>query len=166
MLMLMDRTIVKIVGICFATSAIIYTLVIPLVLSLLQFQRYQSIVSQDNYVNATIRSIENKQPFLQRLVTGCYIKTNYEFIYNGSIVNSQDNLNCKYDSQLVVGNTLPVFYDAQNPEDSATSFSQISKPSELFTNSLVGFCLLAIMIMIWLFMRHRKAKPHYIHPDY
>jgi hypothetical protein len=61
-----------------------------------------------------------------------------------------------FDDKLVIGNTLPVYYDPGNPEESVTNFAQIQRPADLFTNSMLSFAILFLVVSIWIFVHHQS----------
>jgi hypothetical protein len=65
---------------------LVMALVIPLSQSYKQYQKYQKLTKQDQYVNATMRVVDNRPVFSRHLVRGCFIKVEYEYLVAGNLI--------------------------------------------------------------------------------
>ncbi|HLB40383.1 MAG TPA: hypothetical protein VJJ83_01210, partial [Candidatus Babeliales bacterium] len=104
-----------------------------------------------------VRSLANKKPFLY-IFGACYVVINYDFTLSGQLVSSHDKISCAQDEKILVGNSIAVYYNPEDPAQNVTELALATKPADLFSHARLGIVGTAIMAIAWQIIRHRQRQ--------
>lgn len=128
---------------------VITSVINPFMISIKKYMAYSELAKKGTYENATMRSVQNHGPIFG-LFGYCHESVTYDVPNNGKILQGSDKLNCRYVNTLLIGNTIPIYYDKQQPQKNISAFTLASSKKDAINNITRGLVTVALIAVGYL----------------
>ncbi len=116
-----------------------------------------SKLRHQEYANANVRD-KNIHSSFPNVFGYCYVEVKYDFVYKGQIISDSSNLNCSHKDTVIVGNTIPTYFNPNNPTETVSDFGLTASGKQLIWDFLYGLGVSAIIIAMCLALPNIKNR--------